>query len=232
MGRAFYSDKDIDAIIEAVGRLPSETMLYVRPGYLYLGGDGNYGPVEISRRRALENGIQYAAKVYVGEKQFDKQLTGLELHREYKDVISLCETLVNTLYNQKGSLFSGLILSVTKEPECPNVQQIISDLSRLQEWLTWRATNIQPLKKSGHGGSRRKRTAPIDLWVRYLADIYPYVFDRDPAFSVDVATYDTGGPFARYLDACIRPILGDATPSPQALRSRFRRLSRDGHFKL
>ena len=112
------------------------------------------------------------------------------------------------------------------------MEPIIADLSRLQEWLDWRATNMQPLKKSEHGGSRRKRMAPIDLWVRCLADIYSYVFDRDPAFSVDVATYDTGGSFARYLDACIRPILGDATPSPQALRSRFRRLSRDGHFTL
>ena len=96
MGKPFYFDKDIDAIIEAVGRVPSETMLYVRPGYLYLAGDGNYGPVEISRRRALENGIQYAAKVYLGEKQSDKSLTDVELHRQYKDVISVCETLVNS----------------------------------------------------------------------------------------------------------------------------------------
>ena len=109
----FYSDKDIDAIIKAVGRFPSETMRYVRPGYLYLAADGGYGPVEISRRWVLEDGIQYAARVYLGERRFDKSPTDLELHREYKNAISLCETLVNMLYNQRGSLFGGFIL----EPE-------------------------------------------------------------------------------------------------------------------
>ena len=228
----FYSDKDIDAIIKAVGRFPSETMLYVRPAYLYLASDGGYGPVEISRRWALEDGIQYAAKVYLGERRFDKSPTDLELHRECKNALSLCKTLVNMLSNQRGSLFGGLILSGTAEPECPNVQQIIADLSQLQEWLAWRATNIQSSKKSGHGGSRRKSLASFNLWVRHLADIYRYVFELDPAFSVDRDTQDTGGAFARYLDACIRPILAEETPTPQALRSRFRRLQREGQFKL
>jgi hypothetical protein len=230
-----YSDKDIDAIIRAVGRFPSETMLYVQPGYLYLVGGGSYGPVAISRRDALEGGIQYAAKVYLGERRFDKSPTDLKLYREHKNAILQCKTLADMLYNQRGSLSGGLILSVTKEPACPNVQEMLADLLQLQEWLTWRATNIQPLEIFEHGGNRRKSLASLDLWVRYLADIYRYVFDRDPAFSVsvDVDTQDTGGPFARYLDFCIRPILGDATPTPQALRSRFRRLQKkDGHFKL
>ena len=54
------------------------------------------------------------------------------------------ETLANRLHKQRKSLFDCWILSVTKKPECPNLQQIIADLSRFQEWLAWRETYFQP----------------------------------------------------------------------------------------
>lgn len=75
---------------------------------------------------------------------------------------------------------------------------------------------------------RHKGDAALDMWIGGLAGIWVEVFERVPRASVGaVASRNegiAGGPFVRFLDASMRPILKVETPSSDALRSRIRRL--------
>ena len=63
-------------------------------------------------------------------------------------------------------------------------------------------------------------------FVGNLLDIYRDIFERPPATSVGAPDRankgQPGGPTIRFLETCLRPVLGDDTPSNDALRRRIR----------
>jgi hypothetical protein len=113
--------------------------------------------------------------------------------------------------------------------ECPNkpdLLQFTAVLEQVREWAYWNREVSKPRKAFGHGGSRRprkdKKPDPLDTWLHYLGAIYKHVFEKELRFSTHWQTGEAGGPFGRYLHACLRPILLKNTPSVDALRSRWR----------
>jgi hypothetical protein len=66
----------------------------------------------------------------------------------------------------------------------------------------------------------------INITIFYLSCLYERVFARPPG-KFSVTPGKIGGPFVRFLDACLRPLIGNETPSPAGLRTRSQKVRRD-----
>ena len=81
--------------------------------------------------------------------------------------------------------------------------------------------------------SRHAGDAALDKLFGSLAEIYWDIFERPIRMSNPkpggAKAYEPTGPFARFLRACLMPLLKDDTPSLEGIRERYRRQFKGRH---
>jgi hypothetical protein len=110
------------------------------------------------------------------------------------------------------------------------VKQVVQGIVLLRLWALRAKARAAAHVKDGQRRRRKLHTGDRALndWFGNLAGIWLDVYERVPATSVGaVGTAEEGiggGPFVRFIQAALRPVLGDTTPDTEAIRSRARRL--------
>ena len=175
------------------------------------GGDGNVC------RRELAVGLSLAVLAYAslveGQDAIKRQdWTG----KKYDKVQQCCEALLDALDDLEGSFDAG---TENSPPKPDGMRQL---LWQLHDWAQWQSGLRFEVRT--HGGSRRSSDRAMDAWIAFLTRIYRFTLGKQPGFSVNGGR--VSGSFVRYLDACIRPVLGSA-PRPEALRSRWQQLPKE-----
>lgn len=226
-----YSEDDLDRIIKAVGKLPPGPVRH---------GDPHSGRVNIDENAPLEDRRAELRFMLEAIAHYHRQLALLEdalqlassrkrLHSQYQGVLraiddfecALSAATPNILPGPDGRRRIGVIADSHAPPE-PNWSLLRQILAQAHAWAEWHCSVAPPLEPSGHGGRRWRPPTQLYATINYLGAIYHHVFEKPPG---QFSEYKgkVVGPFARYLCACLGPLLGDKMPSPQVLRSIWRR---------
>jgi hypothetical protein len=134
--------------------------------------------------------------------------------KKYKKMQQCCKTLLDAIDDLGDCLDAGRPMDLN------DVRQLVR---QCHDWAQWQS-GLRSEVENTRGRDWRSSDFAMDTWIKVLAEIYRLVFGKEPGFSVNDGRVT--GPFARYLDACIRPVLGNA-PGPEALRSRWQRLAKE-----
>jgi hypothetical protein len=242
----FYSDTDINLIIKTTGLLLPKTISHY--GGFYMSESGitcvqeEQEPISVDGRRALAFSLEDVVRRYIALRQLDDFPSTLECRNKYAQIGSACERLLDSIHDTSAILNIDIITGGTSEtphafivdndaarPPRPNFQRCVVELKNLLNWANWCCDGLgKNLKRNKHGGVRQKHASSFDHWMCCLTEIYVWVFDERPGLTRNTSR---PGPFLRYLDACVRPVLGDDTPSAEGFRSRFLKLQNSGLIK-
>lgn len=238
----FYSDADIDDIIRAAGRLPAGDVPHTR----FNPDTGDSETVQAPRRIALQEQLESAARNFVGKAEWSNRPTPKQRAQALQKIENAATKLLKALYVSSdldpdsipaalrhGALLAFAHLEADKLGGPPEylAQSLLRDallgVGRLQRWANAaRLRNEQ--QPPTPRGQRHKGAEALDEFFGSLAGIWMDVFEGLPARSVGrIGAPNEGiadGPFVRFVEACLRPILGDATPSRDAIGSRVKKL--------
>lgn len=236
-GHAWYSNVDIEAIIDAAGGLPEGDVEH-------FADNPNFATHGVPRRQALRDRLELAAHNYAVLSQFEIQPTAKQIADAMADIEAAAAKLIAALYL----------------PEAMDQDPLASMPTALRGLQGWAVAEAKQLGKSGadllgeavygvyrlHGWARNEAQASrravrqtpqakrhagneeLDNLFKELASIWTDVFERPIATTVggpqSVNAGKAGGPMLRFLSACLKPILKDTTPNYEAIRGRIRRL--------
>jgi len=93
-------------------------------------------------------------------------------------------------------------------------------ISRLKRWTSNARAEAVSFGKLPNS-DRHRGNVPLNSFIQALLNIYLEVFERDPSVAIPATGGPPSGPTIRYLQACIKPVLGDQSPTPDGLRKRI-----------
>ena len=232
-----YTDADIDAIIAAVGSIPSEPVRHGKAhGRPYRGVHIAVDAPLVDRRQELRELLECVARAY--EAFRGRVPTEAELLKYHKDIAGAARKLakvISRLPSVSIVTFSpgtdctigetgGIVIyteSVEGDPSSGVSWGEIKLYAEFAKYWAERYCAGEDLSQpTAHGGKRTKpggQQVSITIMLEYLGPVYEHIFCREPGKSPT-------GPFARFLHAALEPILRPDTPSPSDLIYRWRRL--------
>ena len=241
----FYSDIDIDHIIAATGfPLPTTVRYY---GMFSRSPSGitcvqkDKKPIKLEGRHALAIYMEQLARCYDEFRQLNDIPSTLECRNGYAQIANACQGLLDAIHEFSGIFDIDVMTGGTPEapsvfivendvarPPRPDFQRSVVEVQNLLNWASWCRDGLgKNLSKNRHGGARKTQNRSFDRWICYLTAVFVWVFDKSPGLTRN----SKPGPFLRYLDACVRPVLRDETPTAEGFRSRFLKLRKGGLIK-
>lgn len=240
LNHTWYSDRDIEAIIDVAGGLPDGDVEHEVP--LDEPGNFHHTTVRVPRRQALKDRLESAARVYAAFSDFQTKPTAKQMADILADIetaaakliaaLHLPETMdeTNPLEHMLPALRYGLFLEsagheerrVGGFPDRDSVQRVY----QLRDWAKaekdkCRAEPVTPPTQRHMGDET------MDDLFRDFTKIWVEIFERKIGTSVggplSLDASQASGPFIRFLHACLQPILKKAQ-SEGAIRERVRRL--------
>ena len=249
----YYSDRDIQAIISAAGRLPQGN---VEHGSTSKDGKRLIAKT-VERRTALEACLKRAAQTWAVDSQFQTRPTAKQLSDSLAAIESTANKLLEKLQlpNEPDSSdllapmpyalrFDGLQAVAAEEAEnlggFPEhtgeglLAEAVRGVYRLRGW----AHNADPRKREetpenqeGISTPRKERhvaDAALNELIGSLCRIWADIFDREIRTSVggpmSANKGRASGPMLRFLKACLEPLPLDSVPSKEAIRGIVRRI--------
>jgi hypothetical protein len=218
-----YSAHDIDTVIAAAGGLPPGRVEFFGSHFVRVPG-GQIIERPCSRpwmvRRRLK--LRWYLTMHADYASTFEPADRAHLWpRYYADVRAKCQNLLDSL----AALEKNVIIARLGDspPPLPDLEALKSAVQVVEAWAA-KGAGGSGTGKISHGGARRRRKFIFEDWLQGLGEVYEDIFEKRPGFSVNPETGEVCGPFARYLHACFRPVLGGATPTPHALRAHWKRI--------
>jgi len=206
-----YSDGDIDAII---------------------GGRPTYDS-------SLSERLEQAAHSFIVLSEFQTKPTAKQIADAMADIEAAAVKLIAALYLPEAS-GQDPIASMPDALRYGALQAQAALEAEGEELLRDSVRGVYRLHRWARSVQARKQTNPVkkhasdealDHLFGDLVDIWTDVFHGSIATSVGKPESpnegQAGGPMIRFFSACLEPILGDSTPSNNAIRARIRRLFPD-----
>ena len=240
-GHRFYSDDDIEKIIDAAGGLPDGE---VEHEVLVDGPDGiRYETRRVPRRQALVERLKQAAHAYTVLSEFQTEPTAKQISDAMADIEAAAAKLIAALHLPEaidqdplasmpaalryGALQAQAALEAERLGGLPKwsgaglLSDSVRGVYRLRRW----ARNAKARSRTARQTSRAKRHVgdeALNALFGDLAGIWIDVFERPIATSVGESANarKAGGPMVRFFSACLKPILKDKTPTSKAIRAR------------
>lgn len=265
IGRRFYSETDIDSIIEDAGGLPDGDIEHKRAN---ASGTELFSTVLVSRREALTERLHRAAQARHSNRQWQTAPTPQNLTDAFKEVEKTAARLLVALHLPRrpeledalGMMptalrFGGLEAQAALEARAAVKEQAAFEAARtsyvpgeglditgadllrtairgvyqLQDWSR-AAKETSGAEPATPREERRSGDPPLDEFYKSLGAIWEEVFDRPIKTSLTFAgegKQRVGGPMVRFFDACLKPLLGEESPTHEAIDTRNRRLFPD-----
>lgn len=228
----FYSEDALDAIICAVGRLPSGKIECWR-----LDATGaDFESVSLDRRTALSEKLEKAARWWHAQNDNQTRPTSKQIADRFDGIEKKAAALLKALGTPDGELSQlpevlryGTLQAFAAQDlgkypgqsAAQRLEKALTGVTQLRRWASKSKQKYQSQKqiprKSRHAGDK----ALNDL-IGELNGIYVDVFGKKPGISINSGT--PTGPFIRYMRASLTPLMGDETPTDHAIRERWRSL--------
>lgn len=162
---------------------------------------------------------------------FDERREARKMAATARHIRRRAQELLQTLSHEPG--FFDDVLSATirriEKHSLPHLHQFL--LTCLREWVRASSEAVDEIDRErprGRGGPRRTRDDQMDELLRLVSREYQELTRHPLAFSVDPVTGHVRGPSARICQILLGYFGSEITPD--ALRSRFRRLARPNQF--
>lgn len=221
----FYSDADINHIIDVGGEPPEGKIEHRRPV-----ADGmDFQTVTVHRREALQARLESAARAWDIEAQFQTEPTVKKMTQRHEQIARYAARMCEALGLPKGGSIDdvpdairyGPMLAAA-EAEGGNLDEAVLAVQGILRWS---------LQAAEQGGGT-DRQAPhegdpaLDGLFRRLIRIWVEIFEQK------ITTRETtpkdgptrAAPTIRFIHAALRPLLKDATPSTESVRKRVQRI--------
>lgn len=225
-----YSEANLDEIIKAVGELPPSP---VRHGDLYstVVRKEDNAPF-VDRRAELRSMLNFIAafhgRLFSMEQIMKFGCSPKAAHDQFKEFLRAVSDFESALAAATPYILPGPdgrsyveFYGDSPSPPRPDCSMLRQGLAQARAWAEWNCSISLPRGPSEHGGRRARPPNHLCVIVSYLGTMYLHIFERAPG--VSTVGKEVGGPFIRYLEACLRPLLGDMTPSRKALRQIWQR---------
>lgn len=252
-GNASYSEADIDRIIEAMGGLPDRLFDDAQASPDGSGIVTTEIDARTALTRQLEElAALWAHEILESRRPSPKEMAATYAGIEHAAAY-LLKALGLSTTEQPSALSDhirrGLHGEAIREadqiggfPELPpirfavqghealdyrapeKVRQVVEGIVQLRGWAVEakdRATRKITPKLADNEGDK----ALDSLFRGYIA-LWLEFFGEMPGTSYNVISNNAGGPFVRFVDTALAPLLGNAAPTPNAIRDRTRRLLR------
>lgn len=248
-GTRFYSSRDIEAIISAAGGLSQGNVKHIRVNKKATG----FITVTVSRRKALAECLHSAAQRWHVNSQFQTKPTDKQLAESFAKIEAAANRLLKALHlpgQPHGDdplspmpyalRFEGLQAFAGLEaerlggfPEWSGAGLLLEGVQgvyRLRDWGS-EANKKNPTQPPTPRAERNVADAALNQLLASLTKIWVEIFENRIGTSVTAPRQarksQAGGPMIRYLRTCLEPLLKEATPSPEGIRDRVRRLPRN-----
>lgn len=230
----FYSDADIDHIVEVGGGLPEGNVAHRRPT-----PDGmDFETVVVSRHEALSDRLESAAREWDIRSQFQTKPTSKQVAQSHERIARCAARLCEALGLPKGGSLDdvpdairyGPMLAAAEaerenldeaEDEGGNLDDAVLAVQRLLRWSQQAAEHGEELRSAPHEGD-----PALDGLFRSLICIWGKIFEKEPSTRETVRSDDTDqpAPMIRFIKNALRPLMRGDTPSLGAIRARAQRL--------
>lgn len=239
VGERFYTDANVDSIITAAGGLPAGDVELHLPDH----DTGTLVPQRVDRRTALGHRLESAARYWEVERQWQTKPTHRQRAKEFQKIKTAAVRLLKGLQVGKdGDIdampnalrYGGLQAHAAIEAEALGGEpewtgeglfaDSIAGVVRLHRWAAAARERAEALiPRDGPGG--HTGDAALDNLFGSLAGIWLDIFERTPSTCVAPIEKQPGGPFLRFLRACLEPL--GVNPTDEALRDHVRKLFLD-----
>lgn len=224
IGEAFYTDQDIDRIVEAAGPLPDGEVEHRRP---VPDGTG-FETVIVFRREALSDRLESAARAWDIAAQFQTKPTTIQAAESHERIAKCAARLLKALEMPEAGDLDDMPPAIRYGPmlayaeaEGQNLDEAVLVVQGILRWSRQAAEEEMEPRSVSHEGD-----TALNALFRSLIRIWVEIFEQK------ITTRETtlkGGstraaPTIRFVQAALRPILKDATPSTESIRDRVRRL--------
>lgn len=242
VGERFYTDANVDSIITSAGGLPAGDVELHLPDH----DTGTLVSQRVDRRTALGHRLESAARYWEVERQWQPKPTHRQRAEEFQKIETAAVRLLKALQVGKdGDIdampnalrYGGLLAHAASEaaalggePEWTGeglLADSIAGVVRLRQWAAAARERAEAfIPRDGPGG--HTGDAALDELFGSLAGIWLDIFERPVQTSVGKPDSSregkAGGPFVRFIRACISPLGRKLTD--EAIRDRVRRLFR------
>ena len=231
----FYTGREIDHIIQRANGLPEGQIEHTRAA-----SDGTrLITIMVPRREALVERLETAAQVWCIESEFQTKPTDKQLGERCGAIETAAKRLLETLGGSDRdrmppALFGALKTHAAAEaerlggfPEWTDeglLERAVSGICDLRNWAS-AAREQSEAQSTTPQDERHSGDKALDGLFANLVGILIDVFQRVPGTSVN-AKGKSGGPMIRFLSASLRPLLGDNSPSDDAIRARLLRVNK------
>ncbi len=231
--RNFYSASDVNIIIEAAGRLPSE--------FIDIKNDDGIDE-QVSRKKHLEYQLQRAVQYWYIESQFQSEPTAAQLNKRFEQIEKACDRVFKSLSiepNQgvddipssirRGGLLPLALREAEKLGGFPTysseglLRDAITGVERLRRWAQG-AKARQKYLANRSSEKRHSGDVALNQWIGELAGIWIEIFEKELTRSTGTpGSKNAGrtiGPLVHFIEACLRPVMSEATPSRNKIGDR------------
>jgi hypothetical protein len=221
----FYSDADIDHIVEVSGGLPEGNFAHRRAT-----PDGmDFETVVVSRREALSDSLESAARDWDIRSQFQTKPTSKQVAQSHERIARCAARLCEALELPKGGSLDDVPEAIrygpmlaAAEAEGENLDEAVLAVQGILRW------SLPAAEQGGETDrlARHEGDPALDGLFRRLIRIWVEIFERK--ITKRETTPKEGPPRAaptiRFIQAALRPLLNDAMPSTESVRKRVLRI--------
>jgi hypothetical protein len=227
----FYSEGDIDRIIESAGGLPDGNFEIAR----VKADASGFEDVVVSRRTALKERLESAARAWHWESQKQIEPTAEQLSAAFTEIQKAAERLLETMHIPvTGGIdrlpsalrYGGLQAMAAFAPKAPGetsaglLRSAIVGVCRLRAWSRILAHRERRRARLRPRKQRREPDAALNSFIKALGGIWFEVFERPIKTSVNASTHKATGRFVSFVVVAVRPL--GIVLSPDAARDRIR----------
>lgn len=221
VGEPFYSDADIDRILDVVGSLPKGPVEIHRPT-----ADGlRLEPVKVDRRTALADHLESSAQFWDALRHYPTEPTDKEIAKRHLKIDHVLARLMEALGLPENGNLENMPVEVRFGPLYveggDELERVLREVQKLRRWSRIAAEEEAEPRPVPHQGN-----IALNALCRSLADTWVEIFEREPSTRESIRRNGTQlpAPMVRFIHAALKPLLGDATPSAKAVRARVQRI--------